>query len=143
MAKASGANWGTLIPRFLLCVVFVYHGGRALFGLFGGTGVDPFPGWTGTGMPARAVAATLFFGGLCLGIGLMTRAWAAGLAAVMALTAWKFRLAHGFAEGDGGWEYQFVLGILALSLVVQGGGAFSLDEMFFKGRKPAAPKPEG
>ncbi|NUN51305.1 MAG: DoxX family protein, partial [Planctomycetaceae bacterium] len=90
---------------------------------------------------ARAAAATEFFGGVCLALGLLTRFWAAGIAAVMAVAAWKVHLAGGFSLQHNGFEYTFVLGILALSLVVQGGGALSMDEMFFKGKK-AAPKPE-
>ena len=147
MAKSTGMNWGTLVPRFLLAVVFLFHGGEKLFGLFGGEGIGHLAktveawGWPAPGVLARAAAATEFFGGVCLALGLLTRFWAAGLAVIMGVAAWKVHLAHGFSLGRGGFEYTFVLGVLALSLVVQGGGAFSMDEMFFKGGKKA-PKPE-
>lgn len=147
MAKETlAANWGTLIPRFLLGTVFLYHGGDLLFGLFGGQGIARVEGmvrewgWPAPGFLARAAAATEFFGGACVALGLLTRFWAAGLAAVMAVGVVKVHGANGFSYGANGWEYGFVLGILALSLVVQGGGAFSLDTMFFQERKQ--PKPE-
>lgn len=149
MAKA-GANWGTLIPRVLLGVVFVFHGGRKLFGLFGAPPglvkglADHIAGWDWP-MPtalAYAVAATEFFGGASLLLGLLTRFWALAIAGVMAAAAWKVHGPNGFNIEDRGWEYNFVLGVLALSLVVQGGGAFSLDEMFFKGKKRSEPKPD-
>ncbi len=145
MAKEIGANWGTLIPRFLLATVFVFHGGQKLFGLFGAEpgqieqmakGIESW-GWPMPGVMARAAAATEFFGGACLALGLLTRFWALGLAVVMGVAVWKVHGANGFSLGGGGWEYNFVLGILALSLVVQGGGAWSMDTMFFKGKKKA------
>jgi len=150
MAKETGSNWGTLVPRFLLATVFVFHGGQKLFGLFGAE-----PGqadqmakmiegwaWPAPGVLARAAGATEFFGGACLALGLLTRFWAAGIASVMAVAVWKVHLANGFSLGKGGFEYCFVLGILALSLVVQGGGALSMDTMFFKGKKKADKPPE-
>jgi putative oxidoreductase len=150
MAKAGGSNWGTLIPRFLLATVFVFHGGQKLFGLFGAP-VDPAPigemakligtwGWPMPNVLAYLAAITEFFGGACLAVGLLTRFWALALAIVMGVAAWKVHLPHGFGITGGGWEYAFVLGVLCLSLVVQGGGAFSMDEMFFKG-KPGPEKP--
>jgi putative oxidoreductase len=146
MAAPAGPNWGTLVPRFLLGVVFVFHGGRILFGLFGaepGT-LDRLAeriaswGWPAPALLAHAVGITEFFGGACVLLGLLTRFWSLGLAITMAVGALKARAGGGFGYETGGWEYNFVLGILALSLAVQGGGAFSLDESFF--RKPA-PKP--
>ncbi len=149
MAKGGGANWGTLVPRLLLCVVFVYHGGQKLFGLFDGAGGLEMleKGITDWGWPlpkvlARAAAATEFFGGICVGLGLLTRFWALGLAVVMGVAVFKAHWAAGFGLQRGGFEYAFVLGVLALSLAVQGGGALSLDEMFFKGKRKAEPKPE-
>jgi putative oxidoreductase len=150
MAKVTAANWGTLVPRFVLATVFVYHGGQKLFGLFGAEpghlkaledGIRGW-GWPLPGVMARAVGVTEFFGGACLALGLMTRFWAAGLAFVMLVAAWKVHGPAGFSLGKGGWEYNFVLGMLALSLVVQGGGAYSVDEVFFKGKKKPE-KPEG
>lgn len=144
MAKSLPANWGPLVPRFLLAVVFVFHGGQKLFGLFGGEGMGGLEktvaswGWPAPGVLARAAAATEFFGGLCLALGLLTRFWGLALSAVMAVAAWKVHLRHGFGL-PGGWEYTFVLGVLALSLAVQGGGAFSMDEMFFRGKAKAPP----
>jgi putative oxidoreductase len=146
MARSSGLNWGTLIPRFLLAVVFVFHGGQKLFGLFGGEGIDGLAkgieawDWPMPLVLARAAAAAEFFGGICLALGLLTRFFALSLAVVMAVAVWKVHGGNGFSLQGGGWEYNFVLGVLALSLVIQGGGALSMDEMFFKGkRKP--PKP--
>jgi len=147
MASEIRSNWGTLIPRFVLGVVFAYHGGQKLFGLFGGDGIDGLVkgitawGWPMPGVMARAAAATEFFGGACLLLGLLTRFWAAGLAVVMAVAVWKVHGKNGFSLQTGGWEYNFVLGTLSLGLAVQGGGAFSLDEMFFRKKKP--PKGEG
>lgn len=145
MGKEAGANWGTLVPRFLLATVFAYHGGQKLFGLFGAEpgqieqlakGIADW-GWPMPGVLARAVGATEFFGGLCLALGLLTRFWALALTCVMAVAVWKVHGPNGFSLQHGGFEYCFVLGFLALSLVVQGGGAWAMDTMFFKGKKKA------
>jgi putative oxidoreductase len=157
VAKGGGSNWGTLIPRFVLGIVFVFHGGQKLFGLFGGepgtidnlAGFIASWGWPLPRVQAYAVGVTEFFGGACLLLGLMTRFWALGLAVTMAVAALKVHWPNGFgglpAEAGSvkpGWEYNFVLGVLALSLAVQGGGALSLDEMFFRKKKPEGPPPE-
>src|SRR5690349_10527141 len=107
MAKETGANWGTLIPRFLLATVFVFHGGQKLFGLFGGPPgqVDQLAkmiegwNWPAPAVLARAVGATEFFGGACLALGLLTRFWAAALVGVMAVATWKVHGPHGFSLG--------------------------------------------
>ena len=148
-SNPSGSNWGPLIPRVILGIVFVFHGGQKLFGLFGaepGVLEKLAEGITAWGWPmptalAYAVGVTEFFGGACVLAGLLTRFWAAGLATVMVVAAWKVHGPNGFSLGNGGWEYNFVLGTLAAALAVQGGGAFSMDEMFFrkaprKGDKP-------
>ncbi|MHC4923355.1 MAG: DoxX family protein [Planctomycetota bacterium] len=146
MAKGGKSNWGTLVPRFLLALIFVFHGGRSLFGLFGGGGLPELEAlittwdWPAPGILARAAAAAAFFGGLCLLIGLLTRFWSLTLIVLLGVSAWKIQYPNGFAVMDGGWEYQFVLAVLCLWLFLQGGGAFSVDEMFFSKKK--APKPK-
>jgi len=145
VAEAKPPNWGPLIPRFLLGIVFVFHGGQYLFGMFG---AEPGAmerlaerigawGWSAPGLWAHAVGATQFFGGACLLAGLLTRFWASALAVMMAVGAVKAHGAAGFSYVHGGWEYNFVLGVLALAVAVQGGGAFSLDETFFRGPGPS------
>ena len=145
MPAQEGPNWGTLVPRFLLGLVFLHAGGMKLFGLFGAPPgmIDKLTemitgwGWPAPTLLAYAAAITEFFGGACVLIGLFTRFWALGLAATMAVAAIKVH----WAEGFGGWGYNVVLGILALSLVVQGGGAFSLDRMILRPAPPAPKKP--
>ncbi len=149
MAGGRESNWGTLVPRFLLGVVFIHHGGQKLFGLFGAAPDEMTRlaatiaswDWPRPELLARAAAATEFFGGACVLLGLLTRFWAAGLAVVMGVAAWKAHGAHGFSLAKGGWEYAFVLGVLALSLVVQGGGAFALDALFPRGKGGAKGPP--
>ena len=151
MASGGGANWNTVIPRAILGVVLGYHGGQMLFGLFGapsglvGKLAEQIQawGWPVPTLLAYAFGGVQFFGGVALLLGILTRFWAFAAALVMAASAWKQHWSHGFDAREGGWEYQFVLGVLALSLVVTGGGALSLDEMFFKGKKKADPPPEG
>jgi putative oxidoreductase len=139
MANTGGSNWGVLIPRGILAVVFMYHGAQKLFGMFGAPpdmmeqltkGIESW-GWPAPKLLAYLVGITEFFGGICVGIGLMTRFWAMGLAITMAVAALKVHWAAGFSLPHG-WEYCFVLGVLSLSVVVQGGGALSLDAFFAK-----------
>lgn len=65
-------------------------------------------------------------------LSLFTQLAAAGFVLVM-LGAIRLKLVgmkKGFS-GDGGWEFEFILGLAALTLVVTGAGRFALDRVLF------------
>lgn len=124
---------GILLLRLTVGLALAAHGGQKLFGWFGGYGLD------GTGQflealgfrPGRrhALAAGLveFAGGLLLAVGLLTPLAAALVASVMIVAAVTVHGKNGFFITSGGYEFNLVLGVAALSIAFSGPGALSLD----------------
>jgi putative oxidoreductase len=139
---AACAPLAPLLARIALGIVFVMHGSQKLFGAFGGHG------WSGTmgfmhdklGIPAAFAALAIiaeFFGGLGVLLGLLTRLAAFGIFCVMAVAVFQVHWHNGFFADKHGFEYPLTLGLLALSLIISGGGPWSLDALIKRccGRK--------
>ncbi|MEM9399249.1 MAG: DoxX family protein [Verrucomicrobiota bacterium] len=125
--------YATLPLRISLAMIMVTHGAQKLFGWWGGGGIS------GTGnffennlglVPGEFWAAlaggTQFFGGLLVLIGLLTRPAAFAIAGTMAVAIITVHPDAFFAK-DKGMEFPLSLLLLALGLVISGGGAWSVD----------------
>lgn len=123
-------DFGTLGPLFLrvgLAVVFVAHGYPKLFKkekflgtaqFFESVNIKPGKFWV------VVVGVIEFFGGLLLFAGLFTQLVALLLAINMLVAILKVNLKKGLV---GGYEFELILLLSALVLLVLGAGAFSLD----------------
>ena len=130
-------NITALIARLALGVAVFPHGAQKLLGWFGGYGFAGSMGYfTGTvGAPwlvGLLVILGEFFGPILLILGFGTRFAAASLAIIMLGAAWQLR-ANGFfmnwfgnQKGEGIELFILVIGI-AISLVISGGGKWSVD----------------
>jgi putative oxidoreductase len=126
---------GILLLRVTVGLTMAAHGGQKLFGWFGGYGLDA----TGQAFdsmgfhPGRrhALMAGLveLGGGLLLALGLLTPLAAALVASVMLVAALTVHAKQGFFITSGGYEYNLVLGVAAVSLAFTGAGALSLDAL--------------
>ncbi len=119
-------EWGGLALRLALGAVFVAHGWGKLQGPLGtpdGFNIDRW-GWPFPVFWAWVVALVEFLGGLLVLVGLFTRLAAALIACVMFFAIIRVRLQEGFL---GGFELEFTLLMIALSLVITGGGRMSVD----------------
>lgn len=140
----TDAGVAGLILRLTLTVVIFPHGAQKALGWFGGHG---FKGtmkyFTSTGIPAvfafLAVAAE-FLGSLGLAVGLLTRVAAFGIACVMVVAIMTVHWPHGFfinwtgnQKGEGFEYHLLVLGI-AITLMIIGAGAGSLDGVLTSAR---------
>ena len=126
---------GLLILRLAIGLTLAAHGAQKLFGWFGGYGLD------GTGQfmeglgfhPGRRHAfmagLTEVGGGLLLAAGLLTPIGAALIASVMLVATFTVHVKHGFFSANGGYEFNLVLGLAALSVAFTGPGAFSIDAL--------------
>lgn len=135
---ATYPSWSHLVVRIGLGVVFIAHGGQKVFGWFGGHGLRAtITAFQGMGVPAPAAAAAAFielFGGLGMLVGLLARPAAVGLIVIMLVAIAKVHAQHGFfinfqgVPGKGhGFEFNFVLIAMALSILIGGAGVLSID----------------
>jgi putative oxidoreductase len=132
-------SWSHLVVRLGLGVVFVAHGGQKVFGWFGGSGlkatIQTFQQYMQVPPPATVVAALIeFLGGLAMVIGVLARPAALGLIVVMLVAIAKVHGRHGFfinfsgTPGKGhGFEFNFALIVMALSILLGGAGILSVD----------------
>jgi putative oxidoreductase len=126
-----------LILRVTLAVVIFPHGAQKVFGWFGGHGFKAtMKSFTSLGITtvfALLAIAAEFLGSLSLAIGLLTRVAAFGIACVMLVAIVTVHRPHGFFmnwEGNQkgeGFEYHLLALAIAISLIIVGAGAWSLD----------------
>ena len=126
-----------LVLRLTLAVVMFAHGAQKALGWFGGDGLrGTLDSLRKSGVPSPvAVLAIMaeFLGPLGLAVGLLTRVAALGIAAVMLGAILTVHGRHGFFmnwygnQPGEGFEYHVLAIGLAVALVLNGAGVWSLD----------------
>jgi putative oxidoreductase len=133
-------SWSHLVIRLGLGIVFFAHGAQKTFGWFGGRGLSAtVAGFRQMNIPpAAATLAALVecLGGLALIVGFLARPAALGLIVVMLVAIGKVHARHGFfinfaqTPGKGhGFEFNLALIVMALSILIGGAGALSVDRL--------------
>jgi putative oxidoreductase len=130
-------SWSHLVVRLALGIIFFAHGSQKVFGWLGGHGlkatIQVFHQYMKIPPAATVLAAFIeCFGGLALIVGFLARPSALGLILVMLVAVSKVHWKNGFflASQPGqanGWEYNFALIAMALSVLIGGAGALSVD----------------
>lgn len=131
----STQNWGLLVLRVIVGLVFTVHGAQKLL-LFGVGGTAGFLGSLGIPLPEVAAIIVILvelIGGLALLIGLGTRYVAALLAVDMVVALVTVHLTNGFFADAGGVEFVLVLLATALFFVLNGGGRLAVDQRLTSG----------
>jgi putative oxidoreductase len=124
---------GLLVLRLVLDVIFIGHGAQKLFGSFGGPRISGFAKMLEQlGVkPAKpmAILAGLveFVGGIFVIVGFLTPLAAFALIVVMIVAVLTVHLKNGFFVANGGYEFNLALAGMALTLLIVGAGACSLD----------------
>lgn len=127
------SEWSYPFARFVIGAVLVPHGMQKLFGAFGGGGLEGTVNYFAKiGLhPSHPLAYLVtgieFFGGICIAIGFLTRPAALLFAVEMMVASFYVHLPNGFFWSKGGLEYPLLWGLLALAIVVRGGGKYSVD----------------
>ena len=133
----SYAAWGPTLIRLGACITFVVHGYPKLVGAQ--PGPKGFAGYLkGMGVPSPALMAYVvgiaeLAGGLCLLIGLFTRLAALVLAIEFVVIILKVKWDKGFLLANGGWEWDWALLAMMLSLLLTGPGHLALDNRIHTG----------
>lgn len=117
-------DFGLLVIRVIVGVVFVVHGYQKLqgmegvIGFFGKLGFAPFL--------AYVVAWVELLGGLSLIIGYGMKVASALLAITMIVAMMKVHGANGFSVGKGGYEFVLTLFAVTTGLLYTGPGKYSI-----------------
>ena len=137
--------FGLSIARWTLGLVIFPHSAQKLLGLFGGYGysatMESFT--TQMGLPsivAFSIIMIEFFGSISLILGLFSRFWALSLAGMFTGIIYTTQLEHGFFmnwfgnQAGEGYEYSLLVIGLAISVVVNGSGKWSIDSLISKNK---------
>ena len=131
--RTDSTSAAPLLLRLMLGAVFIGHGAQKLFGWWGGSGFQATADFMGKaiGILPGPVLASLagggqFFGGILLVLGLCTRFAAAQIAFIMGVAIWTAHRST-FFLADNGMEFALTLLVIAVALVLTGGGALSFD----------------
>ena len=132
------------LARLAIAGILLPHGAQHMLGWFGGYGFAGTLQWmTGTlGFPAPLAAAGIVLevvGPLALLFGIASRLVGLALAIFIA-TAGATHLQNGFfmnwfgalPAGTEGFEYHLLMSVLALTIAIRGGGAFSADRLIMR-----------
>jgi putative oxidoreductase len=133
----TSPSFAFLFLRLGLAVAFFAHGSQQIFGWFDGRGLNSvLANWKEKyriPVPISLIGMfTEFVGSFALLLGFLTRPFALGLAIFMAVAIRKAHWEHGFflarRPGEGsGVEYCLALFLMAIALLIGGGGALSID----------------
>ena len=132
--------WSSLVLRVTLGLVMLPHGAQKLLGLFGGFGFAGTMGFFTAQMHIPAVIAFLVimgesFGSLGLILGFLTRFTAASLVLIMLGAVVMVHWPNGFfmnwfgKQAGEGFEYHLLVIGMSLTLLIAGGGKWSVDRL--------------
>lgn len=140
-------DFGLLVLRLTLGVVFIAHGLQKAFGWWGGPGLDGFKttlaeaGYQNAGMLTYVAAGAQIAAGVLLVLGLFTPVAAAGAVAflvnsVMVTFDSQQRKGSLFVFGPDGAEYLLVLTAVAIAVILAGPGRYGFDGTRGWARRP-------
>lgn len=116
--------------RVVFGLIFASHGWAKRFS---GGGIAGTAGWFDSiGMKpgklhANLASTTEMLTGVLLAIGLLTSFGAAGIVGIMVVAGWTVHRANGFFIVKSGWEYTFVVALIAVAIAGLGPGRWSVD----------------
>jgi putative oxidoreductase len=139
---STNDDYGIFIARVVLAAVFIPHGSQKLLGLFGGSGFSAtMDSFTSNGMPAVLAFLVIMaesLGSLSLLIGFFGRFMSFSISMVMLGAIFMVHLPNGFfmnwfgTQKGEGFEYHILALGLAILIMIDGCGKFSIDRFLHK-----------
>ena len=130
MIETEAVNLGVLILRVAVGLTFAGHGYGKFFqgGKIEGTGrwFDSM-GMRPGKMHALLAASTEVGAGLLFALGFLTPLAAMAMVAVMVVAGWTVHRENGFFIVGEGWEYTFIVAVIAIGVATIGPGELSID----------------
>ncbi|WP_102345939.1 DoxX family protein [Bacillus sp. Marseille-P3661] len=130
-------DFGLLLIRVIIGVLFIGHGAQKLFGWFGGHGLKGTGSWfesigmkPGITMALFAGLAELIGGGL-FALGLLTPLAGIMIAGTMVMAIVKVHAPNGLWATANGYEYNLTLLAVAIGIALIGPGQYALDAFLF------------
>jgi putative oxidoreductase len=130
-------DFGLLIIRLVIGVLFIGHGAQKLFGWFGGYGLKGTGGWfdsigmkPGVTMALVAGLAELI-GGILFALGLLTPLAGIMIAGTMVMAIVKVHAPNGLWSTANGYENNLTLLTVAIGIAFIGPGQYALDAFLF------------
>lgn len=127
---AERVSLGVGLVRVVLGITLAAHGYGKFFrggripgtaGWFDSMGMRPGK------LHAYLAASTEVGAGLLFAAGLLTPLAAAAMVALMVVAGWTVHREKGFFIVGNGWEYNFIIAVVAIGIATTGPGQFSLD----------------
>jgi putative oxidoreductase len=127
-----GVDAGLLVLRVAAGLTLAAHGYQKFFA--GGRIAGTARWFDGLGMrPGRlhavAAASTEIGAGLLLMTGLVTSVAGAAFVGLMLVAGWTVHRTNGFFSVKSGWEYNFILAAIGITLGTTGAGRYSIDHV--------------
>ena len=130
-------NAGILLIRLVIGITFMGHGAQKLFGWFGGHGIKETGGFfesigikPGVTMALLAGLAELL-GGAMFALGLLTPFASLLIVLTMVIAIVKVHGQNGYWVTENGYEYNFMLIVVAIGIALIGPGQYAIDAIIF------------
>ncbi|MBU1124874.1 MAG: DoxX family protein [Candidatus Omnitrophica bacterium] len=127
-------DWGILVLRVSLGVMFFAHGLQIALGKMGGPGPEKFSqfiaslGFTPALIWAYVAGYSILIAGVCLVLGIFSRLACVPLGIFILVAMFKVHWSKGFFITNGGYEYNFIILCALIALMFLGDGTLSITK---------------
>lgn len=125
----------SLLLRVTIGMAFFLHGAQKVFGWFGGSGLEKWSEYLATKNYSKFTAISAAYiemiAGFLLIIGAFTKASAVLMIVFMLFAVAIAHWEKGYFSQKGGYEYQLLLIVSCIIVLLLGGGEYSVDKYSF------------